>query len=205
MRVYLASSKEGVLAFQGDCIVATANPGCVGGGALDEALNKKAGAGMIQERKRLPIQEKPFSRCPPGQAVLTQGHALSVDWVIHTVGPNYHHDQMSEADARATLQRCYGNIADICRRQTINSVALAVVSGGQYRAKKSKSLVMDIMCQEVRKHFCEKPLKTSGNLGSDSSAEIFLVVWDKLDKKPLSLSARKYFSGIGWQRILSLY
>lgn len=61
-QVIISWSKKGVVNFEGDVLVATANSMCVGGGALDEAINNAGGEVLLEARKQLPIVAKPFIR-----------------------------------------------------------------------------------------------------------------------------------------------
>jgi O-acetyl-ADP-ribose deacetylase (regulator of RNase III) len=134
--------------FRGDVLVATANPGCVGGGALDAAVNAAGGLRLVQAREKLPIVDPPFIRCPPGRAVVTTGGDLAVNWVVHTVGPNFHH-AIPHDTALQVLAECYQNAFALIRKKQARTAAFAVISGGQYRAKQKLSTVLDVMCQQV--------------------------------------------------------
>ena len=147
-------------------------------------------------------------RCPPGEAVITVGGALKVDWCIHTVGPNYHHN-LPRAEAEGLLRQCYHKAFALMDSKQAEVTALAVVSGGQYRAKVKKSIVMDILCDSVLTYITQtRPedlqeqdmshMGTTDSVTIQSTSrsklrEIHLVLYDPADVQPLIRSAERKF------------
>ena len=64
-----------------DAVVNAANRGLAGGGGVDGAIHRAAGADRLQAACRA------IGECPPGQAVVTDGFDLPARFIIHTVGP----------------------------------------------------------------------------------------------------------------------
>jgi hypothetical protein len=77
-----------------DTIVNAANSSLLGGGAVDGAIHRAAGPGLLAECRAL-------GECPTGQVRITGGHRLKARHVIHAVGLVYHGGRSGEAS-------CYG-------------------------------------------------------------------------------------------------
>ena len=75
-----------VVEYSGTAIVNAANEGCIGGGGVDGAVNRKGGEALIEARVALPIVSGGSIRCPTGQSKTTSAGDLECQWVIHAVG-----------------------------------------------------------------------------------------------------------------------
>ena len=64
-----------------DAVVNAANRRLAGGGGVDGAIHRAAGAERLQAACRA------IGECPPGQSVVTDGFDLPARFIIHTVGP----------------------------------------------------------------------------------------------------------------------
>lgn len=106
-----------------DAVVNAANRQLRGGGGVDGAIHRAAGA------ERLHAACRSIGECPPGQAVVTDGFDLPARYIIHTVGPVWHGGTAGEPE---TLASCYRNALAIADSVGAQSVAFPAISTGVY-------------------------------------------------------------------------
>ena len=106
-----------------DAVVNAANRGLRGGGGVDGAIHRAAGAARLQAACRA------IGECPPGQAVVTDGFDLPARFIIHTVGPVWHGGTAGEP---ATLAGCYRNALALADEVGARSVAFPAIATGVY-------------------------------------------------------------------------
>ena len=106
-----------------DAVVNAANPGLRGGGGVDGAIHRAAGAERLQEACRS------IGGCRPGHAVVTDGFDLPARFIIHTVGPVWHGGTAGEPE---TLAACYRNSLRVADEVGARSVAFPALSTGVY-------------------------------------------------------------------------
>ena len=97
-----------ITALDVDVIVNAANQTLLGGGGVDGAIHRAAGPGLLAECRRK-------GGCPTGSALLTRGHGLCAQYVVHAVGPVYHSGRKGEADL---LRLVLSAVARAGRRKT---------------------------------------------------------------------------------------
>jgi O-acetyl-ADP-ribose deacetylase (regulator of RNase III) len=104
-----------------DAIVNAANAQLRTGGGVAGAIHSAAGPGLTEETRPLaPIQ--------PGEAVLSGGHELPNDHVIHVLGPVYGRDEPSDE----LLREGYENALRRAEENEIASVAFPALSTGAF-------------------------------------------------------------------------
>src|SRR6266702_5409414 len=100
-----------------EAIVNAANSSLLGGGGVDGAIHRAGGPSILKECERIVSQ---IGRLPAGKAVLTTGGRLAAKYVVHTVGPIYHHGSGSHAE---TLASCYRESIRLADDHGIRSLA----------------------------------------------------------------------------------
>ncbi len=115
--------KRGDIASQDDiqAVVNAANAQLKIGGGVAGAIHRAAGKGLAEEAA-------PMAPIKPGEAVITGGHELPNEYVIHCLGPVYGRDKPEDE----LLANCYENALQRAEENDIDSVAFPAISTGAF-------------------------------------------------------------------------
>jgi O-acetyl-ADP-ribose deacetylase (regulator of RNase III) len=115
--------RKGDVAGQGDidAVVNAANAQLRTGGGVAGAIHRAAGPELTEEtRSMAPLK--------PGEAVISGGHNLPNDYIIHCLGPVYGRDKPEDK----LLAFCYKNALQVAEDHQISSIAFPAISTGSF-------------------------------------------------------------------------
>lgn len=132
-------------------IANAANAMLMGGGGVDGAIHRAAGAGL---REALHAEKLKLDGglLPTGSAVITPGFELRARYIIHCVGPIYSREGSSRA--AELLASCYTQALALCREQGIESVAFPSISTGAYGypLPEAAEVAVATVCDDLERH-----------------------------------------------------
>jgi O-acetyl-ADP-ribose deacetylase (regulator of RNase III) len=115
--------KGDITACHVDAVVNAANEALAGGGGVDGAIHRAAGAAELHQACA------ELGGCPTGDARATPGFRLPARFIIHAVGPRWRGGGHDEAELLAS---CYRRSLEVAEGLGARSVAFPAISTGIY-------------------------------------------------------------------------
>ncbi|MEA3451515.1 MAG: O-acetyl-ADP-ribose deacetylase, partial [Bacteroidota bacterium] len=141
-----------------DAIVNAANRALLGGGGVDGAIHRAAGAELLKECKTL-------NGCKTGDAKITAAYNLPAKFVIHTVGPVW--SIFKKKKAAKLLQSAYQRSLEVAIENKVRTIAFPNISTGVYHFPKQEAAQIAI---STVKSFLEKHMEIE---------QVIFVVFDE--------------------------
>lgn len=153
-----------------ECIVNAANNSLLGGGGVDGAIHRAAGAKLLEECRTLGM-------CKTGEAKITKGYNLKAKWIIHTVGPVYYGD----VEDAILLARCYRNSLDLAKNYGIHSISFPAISTGAYGypLRKATSIALNSVLEWI-KHNADYDIMVEFCCYDKNTYSHYLEIYDTL-------------------------
>lgn len=170
-----------------DAIVNTANPLPMVGSGVDNAIYTKAGWKELLELRRA------IGNIEVGNVAVTPALDLNAKFIIHAVGPCWEGGDKKEAEL---LEKCYANILKTATKNKCKSIAVPLISTGNYGFPKTLALKIAnaVIANYLEKHDLLVYLVVFDKKSYEVSAETFAFVKSYIDENYVEEIWRKEYS-----------
>lgn len=170
-----------------DAIVNTANPLPMVGSGVDNAIYNKAGWKELLELRRA------IGNIEVGNVAVTPALDLNAKFIIHAVGPCWEGGDKKEAEL---LEKCYANILKTATKNKCKSIAVPLISTGNYGFPKTLALKIAnaVIASYLEKHDLLVYLVVFDKKSYEVSAETFAFVKSYIDENYVEEIWRKEYS-----------
>lgn len=157
-----------------DAVVNAANSRLAGGGGVDGAIHRAAGAEKLQAACKEII--KKIGKLPAGEAVETPGFNLPVKKIIHTVGPIWRGGNNGEPEILASA---YRKSLALASESGLQSIAFPAISCGAYGfpIKTAAEIAIRELKKGLERGLVKRALMV---LFSNESAQVFKDAAEKI-------------------------
>lgn len=163
--------QEDITKMKVDSIVNAANNSLLGGGGVDGAIHRAAGAELLKACKML-------NGCETGNAKITKAYNLPSKFVIHTVGPIWENGSHNENELLAS---CYKKSLDLAVENNLKSIAFPNISTGVYGFPKKEAAEIAIKTVFNFLKINESIEKVYFVVFDDENYEIYSKIFQDLD------------------------
>jgi len=170
-----------------DAIVNTANPLPMVGSGVDNAIYTKAGWKELLELRRA------IGNIEVGNVAVTPALDLNAKFIIHAVGPCWEGGDKKEAEL---LKKCYANILKTATKNKCKSIAVPLISTGNYGFPKTLALKIAnaVIATYLEKHDLLVYLVVFDKKSYEVSEETFAFVKSYIDENYVEEIWRKEYS-----------
>ena len=170
-----------------DAIVNTANPLPMVGSGVDKAIYAKAGWKELLELRRA------IGNIEVGNVAVTPALDLNAKFIIHAVGPCWEGGDKKEAEL---LKKCYANILKTATKNKCKSIAVPLISTGNYGFPKTLALKIAnaVIATYLEKHDLLVYLVVFDKKSYEVSEETFAFVKSYIDENYVEEIWRKEYS-----------
>ncbi|GAB2875566.1 macro domain-containing protein [Microbulbifer echini] len=115
-----------ILTLRGDALVCPAHKHLIRGRGLSAQVYTRGGEELAAQCQKQP-------ECAVGEARLTKAYHLSVDYLLHTVTPQWSSGDQWGAQAIGQLRRCYESVLHLAQERGLKRILFPALGAGTNR------------------------------------------------------------------------